>query len=471
MRRGGKKVTGAVRVMYDLPAPNPKQREFFLSRSKYTAYGGARAGGKSWAVRVKALLGALFHPGIRILIMRRTYPELESTMIQPLVELICGATAGESPAGQYVADYNASLRTIFFRNGSLVRFGHLQNQGNLTEYQGQEYDWIFIDEATHFTEYEFRTLGACLRGVTGVPKRMYLTCNPGGVGHQWVKRLFVSRQYEQVRENSDDYRFIPATVDDNTALSDEERRDYIASLDLLPEDIRNAHRYGDWDALAGQYFSEFRRDRHVVRPFPLPDAWPRYRTFDYGLDMFACYWAAIDFEGRIWLYREYCERGLIVSEASAAMRRLTPPGERILCTVAPPDMWSAQRETGRTVAEIFLSDGVALARASNARVQGWLLLKEYLKLRPDGKPGLLIFDTCVSLIRSLPALQHSESNPSDAATEPHGITHAPDAVRYLCAYRAMTPRRETSADPDEEAGEPFDEALRGGALSASYLYG
>jgi phage terminase large subunit len=247
---------------------------------------------------MKALLGALMNPGIRILIMRRTYPELEETMIRPMERLVgLAVTGGGKPAGPVVADYSATLRTFFFRNGSAVRFGHLQNQGSLTEYQGQEYDWIFIDEATHFTEYEFRTLGACLRGHTGHPKRMYLTCNPGGVGHQWGKRLFVTGQYDRPRENPEDYRFIPATVDDNTALSEDERREYIACLDLLPEDIRAAHRYGDWDALAGQYFSEFRRELHVVKPFPIPDAWPRYRAFDYGLDMFACYWAAVDFGG------------------------------------------------------------------------------------------------------------------------------------------------------------------------------
>jgi hypothetical protein len=150
----------------------------------------------------KALLGALMNAGIRVLIVRRTYPELESTMIAPFLKLIGGAVAEGRPAGHLVADYNATQRTVFFSNGSVVKFGHLQNQASLSEYQGQEYDWIFIDEATHFTEYEFRTLGACLRGVNPFPKRMYLTCNPGGVGHQWVKRLFVTRQYDLVQRKS-----------------------------------------------------------------------------------------------------------------------------------------------------------------------------------------------------------------------------------------------------------------------------
>jgi len=463
-----KHVTGDVSVVCPLPAPNPRQREFLLARSKYIAYGGARAGGKSWAVRVKALLGALINPGIRILILRRTYPELESTMIGPLNDLINGAVCRGRQAGALVANYHATQRTIFFQNGSVIRFGHLQNRASLAEYQGQEYDWIFLDEATHFTEYEFRALGACLRGANAFPKRMYLTCNPGGVGHQWVKRLFVTRQYDKEREDPEDYRFIPATVDDNTALSQAERRSYTAFLDLLPDDIRAAWRYGDWDVLAGQYFSEFRQERHVVRPLPLPRAWPRYRVFDYGLDMFACYWAAIDSGGRIWLYREYCRRGLIVSDAAAAMRTLTPAQEEIRYTIAPPDMWTTLKDTGRTMAESFAQNGVPLVKASSARVQGWLMVKEYLKLRPDGRPGLLIFDTCTALIQNLPALLHSEQNPSDVATEPHDITHQADAVRYLCVYRALgAPPEGNEAEAEGAAG--YDEAMRGGPVSSSYL--
>ncbi len=271
------------------------------------------------------------------------------------------------------------------------------------------YDWIFMDEATHFTEYEFRTMGATLRGVNEIPKHFYLTCNPGGVGHQWVKRLFVTREYEGV-ESGRDYSFIPATVEDNKELL-KASPEYIQMLDTLPEDIRAAHRYGDWDAMAGQYFSEFRRERHVVKPFIVPKEWPRYRAFDYGLDMFACYWFAIDFDDRVWVYREYCESGLIVSEAAAAMRRLTPPGEQIQFTVAPPDMWSTQKDTGRTMAEIFMENGIGIVRASSQRVQGWMVVKEFLKERPDGRPGMLFTEDCPRMIRDLPALQHDEKEP------------------------------------------------------------
>ena len=451
----------------DFGTPNEKQKLFLASEAKYTAYGGARGGGKSWAVRVKAAAGALNYSGIKILILRRTYPELENTIIMPMVEMLNTARIDDRPAGDVLFTYHATMRTMFFANGSMIKFGHLQSANAITEYQGQEYDWIFLDEATHFTEWEFRTLAATLRGVNKIPKRMYLTCNPGGVGHQWVKRLFVSREYEGM-ENPDDYVFIPATVEDNTALMDNSP-DYLQMLDLLPDDIRAAHRYGDWDALAGQYFNEFKKELHVVPSFVIPKEWPKYRCFDYGLDMFACLWFAVDFDGRVWVYREYCEKGLIVSDAAAAMRTLTPDDEFIQYTVAPPDMWSTQKDTGRTMAEVYTQNGIGLVKASNSRVQGWLILKECLKVRRDGKPGLLITENCSRLIKDMPALQHDDKNPSDVAKEPHDITHINDALRYGMIFRTLNAQHEVVREEEYEGLEDYDDAMTGGEASASYI--
>lgn len=466
-RRKPNQPTGEIKL--DLGELYPKQWQFIESKTRYTAYGGARGGGKTHVLIRACIRGALEYPGIKILILRRTYPELEQTIIQPMNKLINSATMDGRPCGDLIATYNGTMRMLFFSNGSTIKFGHLQSAQAITEYQGQEYDWIFMDEATHFTEYEFRTMGATLRGVNDIPKHFYLTCNPGGVGHQWVKRLFVSREYEGI-ENGKDYSFIPATVEDNSALL-KASPEYIQMLDTLPEDIRAAHRYGDWDAMAGQYFSEFRRDRHVVRTFIVPDEWPRYRCFDYGLDMFACYWFAIDFDDRVWVYREYCESGLRVSDASEAMRRLTPAGERIQFTVAPPDMWTTQKDTGRTMAEIFTENGVGLVRANNQRVQGWMVVKEFLKERADGKPGMLITEDCPRLIRDLPALQHDEKNPSDCAKEPHEITHSPDAIRYGLIYRTMGARLEpVRPDRDDvDYVEDYDDYMTGGDATDGYL--
>ena len=441
-------------ITLDLGRPNPKQARFFASRCRYTAYGGARGGGKSWAVRVKAAAGALRYPGIRILIMRRTYPELESTMIRPLLALLQSARRSDgSPAGEELAAYAAASRRIDFFNGSTIRFGHLNSQRAITEYQGQEYDWIFMDEATHFTEWEFRTLAATLRGVRKIPKRMYLTCNPGGVGHMWVKRLFVDRAFE-AGEDPGDYCFIPATVEDNTALLSGSP-DYVRLLDLLPPDIRAAHRYGDWGGLAGQYFAELRPERHGFAPFRIPAQWPRYRAIDYGLDMFACLWIAVDPAGRAWVYRELEQPGLIVSQAAERMAAATLPGEPVVCTIAPPDLWSTQKDTGRTMAEIFNQHGAGLVRGSSGRVQGWLAVKEYLQSGGDGRPMLLISRACPRLMANLAALRRSDADPNDCDTRPHDITHLCDALRYFARFRVLEGMEEPGPAWGGEAEESY----------------
>ena len=169
-------------MLIDFGTPNPKQEEFLLSKTRFTAYGGARGGGKSFVVRLKAKLMALRYAGIRILIMRKTFPELRENHILPLMGELMG-----------IATYKDSDKSFTFLNGSRLRFGYCDNDADVHQYQGQEYDVIFMDEATHFTEFQFSTLTACIRGVNGFPKRMYLTCNPGGVGHAWVKRLCIDR--------------------------------------------------------------------------------------------------------------------------------------------------------------------------------------------------------------------------------------------------------------------------------------
>ena len=454
-----KKQTGEKKIELDFGTPNPKQVKFLTSRNRYIAYGGARGGGKSWVLRVKAVGGALNYKEIKILIVRRTYPDLQNSLIEPMVKML--------PQG--FATYNSTMHTIYFKNGSTIKFGHYDTKEAALEYQGSEYDWIFIDEATQFTEEQFRTLGACLRGVNRIPKRMYLTCNPGGVGHMWVKRLFIDRDYKP-GERAQDYRFIPATVDDNTELL-KHSPDYIQMLDLLPEDIRRAHRYGDWDALAGQYFGEFRTETHVFSPRIIPKEWARYRVFDYGLDMFACLWIAVDFDGRCWVYREAQQKDLVVSDAAELMRSLTPENENIQFTIAPPDMWSRTKDSGKSLAELWTENGIGIVKASNNRVQGWLALKELLKIK-DGNPMFMVSGDCTALIRNLPALQHDEKNPSDCATEPHEITHICDAARYFAITRTLSPEmvRPVVYDDDFDTEEDYDEAMTGGEMDSSYLY-
>ena len=210
-----------------LGTPNPRQREFLACWKKYIAFGGARGGGKSWAVRCKAKLLALRYPGIRLLLVRRSLPELESNHLTFLRQELAE-----------VAEYRAGEHRFVFGNGSTLQFGYCGRDADLDRYQGAEYDVIFLDEATQLKEQWMRQIAACLRGVNDFPKRIYYTCNPGGPGHGYIKRLFIDRRYEP-GEDPEDYAFIPARVTDNAVLL-ERQPEYIRQLEALPPKLRRA---------------------------------------------------------------------------------------------------------------------------------------------------------------------------------------------------------------------------------------
>ncbi len=381
--------------------------------------------------------------------MRRTYPELEQNHIRPILKMV--------PKTLY--KYNGTNHIMTFMNGSIIKFGHWAGEMSELEYQGLEFDWIFIDEATQFTERAFNYLGGCLRGVSKVPKRMYLTCNPGGVGHGWVKRLFIDRDFKtdprnpECSENPDDYVFIPATVEDNVYLL-EHSPGYLKMLASMPENVRAAYRYGDWNVLSGSYFPEL-RNYHLAEPFKIPQSWIKYRSIDYGLDMLSCLWETVDESGRAYVYREYHKSGLIVRDAAYEISRRTLPDERIAATFAPPDLWSRQKDTGRGMAELFGEYGVPLVKASNDRVAGHLMIKDALAKQSDGKPGLLFFDTCKRIVDDLRAIQSDTINPNDCATEPHDVTHSVDALRYFCVSRTLSSPR--SGDNVNTETNPWDD--------------
>ena len=237
--------------------PSEKQRLFFASRSRFTAYGGARGGGKSWALRRKLVGLCLCYPGIRALIVRRSISELKSNHLAPFMKEY-GA----------LVKYNDADKCLTFKNSSVIFLGYCASDRDVLRYQGQEYDIIAIDEATQLSEYRFSIFKACLRGTGDYPRRIYLTCNPGGIGHAWVKRLFIDRDF-RAGEDPDDYTFIPALVYDNKVLTDADP-DYVRSLESLPQRMRDAWLHGRWDAFEGQFFPELDTDVHVISAAELP---------------------------------------------------------------------------------------------------------------------------------------------------------------------------------------------------------
>lgn len=338
--------------------PSERQREFFLSRARHTAYGGARGGGKSWAMRRKFILLALRYPGLNLLLLRRTLPELRENHLIPMQRELYG-----------FAVYNSAERVFRFPNGSRIKLGYCDTMQDVYQYQGQEYAVIGLEEATHFTEEQMRFLTTCNRTTRkDFSPRMYYTCNPGNVGHAWVKRLFIDRLYAE-NENPNDYLFIPARIYDNKVLLDADPN-YIRQLEALPEELRRAHLDGNWDVHAGQYFREFSRDRHVIEPFEIPSWWRRFRSMDWGYNDPCCVlWHAVDGENRVYTYRELYVRETRAGEVAAMVLELSR-GESISYTVASPDMWQKRGAVlsgaggfeGETLAELFTSSGLSLLR-------------------------------------------------------------------------------------------------------------
>jgi hypothetical protein len=405
---------------------SPRQHAFISATADEVLFGGAAGGGKSYGQLVDALIFALKYPRSKQLILRRTFSELEKSIIRTALGLY--------PQSEW--SYNSSTHSGRFKNGSIIDFGYSANENDVYQYQSAEYDVIRFDELTHFTEFQYVYMISRVRGANGYPKQVKSSTNPGGVGHQWVKARFVDpAPPNNVFKGSgaDTTRvFLPSKVDDNIFLMAADP-EYKKRLENLGESQKKALLYGEWDIYDGQYFPEFRRDLHVIDPFPIPDDWRRYRAFDYGLDKFACLWIAVSPSREIFVYREVSEPNLRISDAAEKALSYTDEREDIYCTLAPPDMWSRSQESGRSKADLFRESGLSVTRSSNDREAGWLAIKELLK-PIDGTPRLKIFRNCTDLIKCLPALLIDPKRPTDCLTEPHEYTHAPDALRYFAVY-------------------------------------
>lgn len=443
-----------------IPMPSETQKKFLTDRHKFVAFGGARGGGKSWAVRTKAILLALGYPGIKVMIIRRTYPELRMNHIDPIRAML--------PVDTY--KYNDSRKELTFPSGSKTYFRFCAGDNDLPSFQGLECDVMFIDEATQFTEQQFLVLKACVRGANGFPKRIYLTCNPGGPGHGWVKRLFVDRRFEGA-EIPEEYSFIRSNVYDNKILM-ESQPDYVSQLETLPNKLRRAWLEGDWGIPEGVFFEEFRddpshyRDRqwtHVIDPFDVPDDWRIYRSFDWGYSRpFSCGWWAVDYDGVAYRILEFY--GCEPNEPNTGIKWTAPKvfkeihrietehdwlkGKQIF-GVADPAIWAT--ETGKSVYEDAMEQGVIFSKADNTRLPGWLQMRYRFAFDDNGYPMMYVFSNCRSFIRTIPELMFDEYHVEDLDTE--GEDHVADETRYFCMSRPISPR--VKAKPDAYYNDPL----------------
>lgn len=447
------------KVAINFPAPSPRQQEFFSDSHKYVAFGGARGGGKSWAVRVKAVLLCMYYPGIRTVIIRRTYPELRQNHIIPLKALVGSR-----------AKYVESAKEMRFENGSVICFSYCRAVCDLDKFQGVEYDVMFIDEATQFTEEMFDRMRVCVRGTNSFPKRIYLTCNPGGRGHGWVKRLFIDRCCRE-GEVPEDYSFIKSLVSDNKALCESDP-DYVNKLRALPGKLRRAWLDGDWNVFEGQFFEEFcdvpehygdRIGTHVIDPFEVPRDWVIYRSFDFGYSKpFSCDWWAVDGDGRAYLILQLygctgdANEGLkwdpdrIFAKIRAIETEHRWLAGKQIHGVADPSIWDASR--GEAIIEAADRHFIHFQKGDNKRLPGWMQCHYRLAFGEDGKPMVYFFNTCRDAIRTLPLLTYSDTDSEDLDTAEED--HFADSFRYFCMSRPIRPV--SKKDAPSPADDPLD---------------
>lgn len=383
------------------------------------------------------------------MIIRKTYPELMENHILPMCAMLnCYAPDRK----QRLASYNDAKKNITFPNGSRILFRYCDNDKDAERFQGTEVDVLFIDEATHQTEERMKKLTACVRGVNDFPKRIYMTANPGSVGHNWVKRLFIDRQYNE-NENPDDYVFIQSLVTDNTALMESDP-DYKRQLEALPPKLRKAWLEGDWQIFEGQFFEDFRPDPdpakaielgmepeelrqqhrwcHVIEPFDLnageKRGWNIMRSYDfgYGKPFSLGYWA-VDYDGTLYRIMEFYGCTATPNEGvkwspDEQFKRISEferqhpwlKGRKIVDSVADPAIWDASR--GESIAETAMRYGIYFSPGDNERVPGWMQVHYRLQFDTNGYARMYIFNTCRAFIRTIPLMMYSQTHPEDCDT-------------------------------------------------------
>ena len=301
---------------------------------------------------------------------------------------------------------------------------------------------VWIEEATELDASDLEIIDDRLRGCLpeGLFYQIKLTFNPVSANH-WLKKRFFDQKSPDVLTNHSTYL-------DNRFM-DQAFHERMARRRILDPEGYRVYGLGEWGVVGGQYFPEWRENVHTCEGFPIPPHWRRYVTLDYGLDMLAAYFIAMDTSGNAWVYKEIYESGLIVSDAARLIRSRIQDGEDIYQYFAPPDLWNRRQDTGKSAAAIFAEHGVPLTRAENDRVAGWYDLHEWLRPYEDEqkrmRAALTVFRCCENLIRTLPSLARDPKNPNDAAVTPHELTHAPDALRYFVAGRPV-PARELDRD-------------------------
>ena len=420
---------------------NGPQTQFLAASEREVFYGGARGGGKSYAMLVDPLRFC-HKEHHRCLLLRRSMPELRD-MINHSQRLYPKAYPG--------AKWREQEKEWRFPSGARIEFGYAENLTDVLRYQGQSYTWIGIDELPQYPTPEiYNFLRSSLRSVDpDIPVFMRATGNPGNIGSMWVKEMFVdpgepNKPFDVlintiIGQKKITRKFIPAKLQDNPYLMQTD--DYLVMLSSLPEVQRKQFLDGDWSAFEDCAFPEFDVIRHVSEPFEIPRNWHRFRTCDWGYSSHACcLWIAIDFDNNLWVYRElYTKR--MTADVFAKKVLEIEQGEYIRYGVLDSSTWAKRGDIGPSIAETMIQQGCKWRpsdRSPKSRVNGKLELHKRLSFdEKTEEPKLRIFNNCKNLLRTFPLLPTDRNNPEDVDTRVED--HAYDALRYGVMSRPLHP--------------------------------
>lgn len=452
----------------------PKQDEFIFSTAQFATYGGGVGNGKSFAAIIKVYNYCMAYPGSYFLVGRRHATDLRDSTLIDWMQMMRGFGKYNGPAAN-------PANAFIFPNGSQVIFRHLDDLNSLTN---MNLSGFWIEQAEEVPEDAFNYLvGRCRRrrSLTGYPidyRPKIITFNPNG--HDWIWRLFDQKRDGDGKplEDPKDYHLITATTYENRANLPE---DYLKGLESRPADWKKRFVEGSFDTKAGRIFEEFVRELHIVpfaQQFEIPEGWERFRSIDHGQNNpTSCHWYAVDFDGNIWVYKEYYKPSASVSVHTRNildMSLVMGPGglkpEPISYTVIDPSTHGKTREKdGYTysVADEYFDAGISTVRGQNSVEAGINRVKEYLKINPTrwhpfkkeldgtpllGSPRIFIFEKCEKLIEELPEYQWQQIKYGAMANEKEApvkkFDHAVDDLRYAIMSRPISPSEAQSIDPN-----------------------
>lgn len=435
--------------------PTERQKLFHEATEFDVLYGGAAGGGKTVALVMEGIRACVRYPGIRVGAFRRTYSELEESMLAELSNFGFAKALG--------AHWHGSKYNLTFANGSRIMFRYAETLVDASRRQGGQYQLLLFDERTltppdvcNFLESRLRS-GRAEVPVLGIRSGT----NPGGIGHGDVKRRYVDAtdggEKIIIDKRKRTVRFIPSKLSDNPHINAE----YANDLDALPEAMRAAFRDGSWTAFSGQVFEEWNVDRHIVPRFAVPPSWRRYNGIDYGWSApWAVLWGAQDEDGRVWIYRELAKTKVVERDQARMILAAEAADEIVGARAADPAMWQRSGEA-LSVADQYAAEGVVLEPANNDRLTGKQRVHSYLADGPGCRyhrglgwetcPMLHVLQgTAPELVRTLPNLPYDPRHPEDVDT--HAEDHEYDGLRYM--LMAIGGRAEFYLEPDPDPNAP-----------------